>query len=223
MTIEVLTSITSDKDILRNDQAFGGATWTAYTDKPYTDSKWALKTAPSLFVDPRRNSRLPKILSHQYSDAEYQIWIDGNVTLLVPPEEMIDRYLQGYDFALYHHRSRDCIYEEATICAVRHLDDPETIIEQVVKYEQRGFPKHYGIGECNVLLRRNTSKVQEFNNAWWSEYCRHSRRDQISFAYASKLVGMPYKLIKEDWLMRPDTSAVRSDNCVDILGHKHSV
>jgi hypothetical protein len=41
------------------------------------------------FTDPRRNSRIHKILIHKYSDADYTIWIDANIRLIKSPEEIV--------------------------------------------------------------------------------------------------------------------------------------
>lgn len=129
--------------------------------------------------------------------------------------------MKDYDLALFKHPNRDCIYDEAIKCAVKQLDDPEVIIEQAKKYEDSGFAKHKGLGECNILFRRNTPKVREFNNAWWSEFTRHSRRDQISFMYAVDTVGIPVNVIDSPFLMRADGSAIRADGSAEIFIHNH--
>lgn len=209
-SITVLTSITGGKDNLVDDQKKGDARWLAFTDG---ESKtWEIKSPPSVFKDARRNSRMPKLLSHQYSDTEYSIWMDGNMRLLKPPELLVKRYLKDHDMALFKHTLRDCIYGEATRCAVAKLDDPEVIIEQVVKYEKQGYPKNKGLCECGFIIRRHTPRVKEFNNLWFSEYARHSVRDQISFMYALDSVGIKVNFINEPWRMANDGySVLRSD------------
>src|SRR5690606_11150176 len=102
-----------------------------------------------------------------------------------------------HDIAVFKHPQRDCLYDEATVCALRRLDDPETIIEQVKTYEDRGFSKHKGLCECGIILRRHTPRVERFNEVWWSEYSRHSRRDQISFMYAADKVGLRVNQIED--------------------------
>jgi hypothetical protein len=192
MDITILTSITGGKDNVREDQCNKVGKFVAYTDTWQTDKSdiWTFKPAPDVFVDPRRNSRIPKILPHQYVDTEYSIWLDGNIALKVPANYLVDWYLKDYDFAVFGHPTRGCLYDEALVCAQRGLDAPEKIIEQVTAYEKREFAKNKGLGECGVLIRRHTKKMEEFNNYWWSEYCRHSRRDQISFPYVVDKLGM---------------------------------
>jgi hypothetical protein len=154
--------------------------------------QWTLKAVPDLFISPRRNSRMPKILAHQYADADYSLWIDGNITLKVPMQHLIDEWMlpDDWDMAIFKHHARDCIYDEAMICATNHLDDPEKIINQVRGYEIKEFAKHKGMAECGVILRKHSPKMEAFNNAWWSEYGRHAHRDQLSFPIAVEKTGL---------------------------------
>lgn len=205
--ITVYTSVTDEKDTsLEHD---------------YPIVIFSGKTAYDRFKDPRRNSRIQKILAHQYVGTYYSIYIDGNIKLLKSPKELIEEHLKDHDLAVWKHPKRDCLYDEAIVCAKRGLDDPETIIEQAKMYEDSGFAKHKGLNECGVILRRHTRKVEEFNNAWWSEYCRHSCRDQISFMYAADKVGLRFKSIDDPWLqVRDEDKAVRTSNSFEIVPHK---
>lgn len=171
------------------------AKFVAYLGAPALSPTWDVKPAYDRFVDPRRNSRIQKILAHEYIDTEYSIYIDGNISLLTTPEKLVEKYLKEYDIAVFKHPNRDCVYDEAIQCAKRGLDDPEIIIEQATAYEKAGYAKHKGLCECGIILRRHTSQVAAFNNAWWAQYCRHSRRDQISFMYAVDQVGIPVNAV----------------------------
>lgn len=215
--ITVLTSICGGKDELIETQVKGDADWVAYMSKPTISDTWTIEKAYDKFVSPRRNSRVPKILAHQYVTTEYSIWLDGNLSLLIPPEELVKRYLGEHDIAVFKHPTRDCIYDEALECAKRMLDDPETIIEQVKMYEEDGFPKHYGQAENMMVLRRHTKKVEMLNNYWWSEYCRHSVRDQISFMYAVDKVGIRVNMIDVQFEER-DKRFFRGD-IIEIVPH----
>jgi hypothetical protein len=194
--ITVVTSLIGGRDNLRDDQTDETSKFIAFTDQIKSD-KWQIKPPYRLFNSIRRNSRVPKILIHQFVDTEYSIWLDANIALRVPAQELVDKHLKDHDFAVFRHPERDCIYDEAMIAAVHRLDDPEVIIEQVKGYEDRGFAKHKGLAECNVVIRRHTPKVEQFNNAWWSEYCRHSVRDQISFMYVADKVGLRVNFIEQ--------------------------
>lgn len=218
--ITILTSITGGKDKFLEDKLNKGkADFLAFSDVPYLSPTWTVKEAPSIFKDERRNSRLPKLLPHLYTNSEYSIWVDGNIRLLKSPEELIAKHLADHDIAVYKHPTRDCLYEEATKCAVKGLDEPEVIIAQAKAYEDAGFPKHIGLAECGIIFRRHTDKIREFNETWFAEYCRHSKRDQIPFMYALNKVGLPCNIINDLFIETSKVHAVKESGDAEIFAH----
>lgn len=212
----VLTSVTGGKDNLIHDQVKGKAKWTAFTDFDFKSDTWERQQAYDKFTSPRRNSRVPKILTHQFVDTDYSLWIDGNLKLLIPPEELLI-YLKDHDIAMFKHPTRDCLYDEAMECARQRLDDPETIINQVKKYEVEGFGKNRGLCEGGFILRRHTERVERFNNAWWSEYSRHSVRDQVSMFYALDKAGLTINQIDLQFIN--DNGRFIRGSIVEMVGH----
>jgi hypothetical protein len=53
-----------------------------------------------------------------------------------------------------------------------------------------GYPKGKGLSETSAVLRKNTAKIVSFNEAWWSEISRGSRRDQLSFDFLVWKLGI---------------------------------
>jgi hypothetical protein len=51
------------------------------------------------------------------------------------------------------------------------------------KYKSLNYPVNNGLASCGIIFRKHTSKIAEFNEAWWNEITKHSRRDQLSFNY----------------------------------------
>jgi hypothetical protein len=97
---------------------------------------------------------------------------------------LVKEWLKDADMALWKHPSRDCIYEEAV--QAKGLFHPSETIRrdidrQIEHYRQIGIPRHIGMAECGVIIRRNKPIVNRFNEAWWAEICCYSQRDQISF------------------------------------------
>jgi len=218
--ISIFTSITGGKDTLLEDKENKGkADFVAFLDTPYLSPTWRVQPNKKLFIDERRNSRIPKLLPHLFTTNEYSIWIDGNIRLLKSPEELIAKHLKDHDIAVYKHPTRDCLYDEATKCAVKRLDDPEIIIEQVKAYEDIGFPKHIGLAECGIIFRRHTDKVQEFNESWFAEYSRYSCRDQISFMYSLNTVGLPCNIINDLFIEINPTHAIKESGDAEIFAH----
>lgn len=177
---------------------------------PYIEQNYPIvrfNDAYDKFKDNRRNSRIQKILSHKYFDSEYTIYIDGNMKLLISPEEVIKRYMNGCDMALFAHGARDCIYDEAVEVAKLKMDDPETIIEQAKYYEDHEYAKHKGLLQGGFIVRRNNERTQRFNEAWWADFCRFSRRDQLSLMPAIDKSGVIVNKINEHWVDHYDGTA----------------
>ena len=184
MTNYVYTAITGGKDTLKENQNTKGAKFVAFTDKPFESKVWERRVACNEYRDPVRNAKKPKIMPHLYfPDADYSLWIDGTLTLKVPLEELIEKYLKDTDIAMFKHPYRDCLYDEAIACINLRLDSYETIKKQVEAYELEGYLPRRGLFEATVILRRHTDEIRAFNETWWDEIEWGSRRDQISLPY----------------------------------------
>lgn len=197
MTIQsaVVTACVNGRDSLSDDHFVDGSRFIAYTDKTMRSALWEQRPACTHFHSPRRNSRIHKILIHQYVEAEYSLWIDANMKVLVPVARLVEELLNHHDIAIFKHRVRNCVYEEAEICRALGLDGRDLITEQAARYRADAFPAQSGLAEACMILRRHTPAVERFNNAWWSEYCRYSVRDQISLMIAAKKSGVDINLV----------------------------
>jgi hypothetical protein len=196
----VYTAITADYDDLKYQPhaSDNGATFVAFLDAPRASDTWLTVPAHRALAHPNRNAKIHKVLSHRYfPDAPYTLWIDGSVTIRAPQslQPLIDTYLADSDIAVFRHRVRTCIYQEANVCMQRSLDDPELIWQQICRYTRAGFPANAGLAECPVILRRHTAAVRAFNEAWWEEISAGSRRDQISFNFVARRLGVRYAVL----------------------------
>lgn len=207
MKIAVYTAITAGKDSLKEPRVpEEGVDWIFFTDRPqdYAGTAWNIRSACSLFTDPRRNSRAHKILSHQYvPDYDCSLWIDGSTVLLTSAIRLAETYLADADVAMFRHPARSCIYVEAAGCAEARYDARETFDDQVAKYRRAGYPADNGLNECTVILRRHNARTEVFNNAWWAEYCRYSCRDQVSMNYVAHTLGIKIALFPGDLRNNP--------------------
>ncbi len=194
--ITVYTCSTNHRDALREDQCADGAQFRAFVDLPLKEgSIWTRADAACLFQSPRRNARMHKILSHQFVDSRYSVWLDANIALNVPAARLVDEYLEDADIAVFRHRLRNCTYAEAARCRELGLDSPDVIDAQMRRYREAGLPEAWGLPETSVVIRRHSERIQRFNDAWWSELCRHSVRDQLAFMFAARAVGLRIKFI----------------------------
>lgn len=193
----VYTAITAGYDHLLPPPhaAANAADFVAFLEEPCESPIWRSYPIHRGFADPTRNAKIHKILPHRFlPEAEYSLWIDGSVTIIQPAplQALIDTCLADCDIAVFEHRLRTCVYQEASVCLERRLDDPEVIWQQMCRYTAAAYPANAGLGECCVILRRHSAAVRALNEAWWDEIVRGSRRDQLSFDYAARLVGVRY-------------------------------
>lgn len=192
--IAVVTSLFGGGlELVDPDYAAAAAQFVAFTDDPAIASRWwSVKVVPrDLATTPRRQAKRYKVLAHEsFPHAEYALWIDSDVSLAVDPRYLVERYLSDSDVALFPHPWRDCIYDEAEVCAAQRLDAPERIRRQIERYRREGYPPHSGLHACRIVLRRQTARVRALNEAWWEEIERGSVRDQLSFDYVCWRLGI---------------------------------
>lgn len=137
------------------------------------------------WYDIPRSARGPKILPHiffPYADAS--IYHDANFQMQVPPSRLLAYCTDEQPLACWPHPGRSCVYDEAKIVAREGLDDTNVIQLQMDRYRKRGLPEQFGLWACGLLMRRHTSEMRRFNEAWWYELMNYARRDQLGFPYA---------------------------------------
>lgn len=196
MSVVIVTAITGKRDVLRIGHPETQDRYVAYMDDisredclPYGLDKWELHPSCSVFNHPCRNAKIHKILLHKYIRCDYSIWMDGCFRLLVPPQELIERYLikGGNDIALFPDKKGRTWLEQASIVCSRrsrggHFEAAVTK-EQMQHYLAKGINPYAPAFECGVILRRHTKEVNALCEEWWAEICRWSNRDQISFPF----------------------------------------
>lgn len=196
--VVVYTCLTGAREPLREDQHTGGAQparFLAFVDAPVQTSVWEQAALGPHAQSARRTARRIKLLAHQHIDAPYSLWQDANVALRVPLARLCSDWLSDCDLAVFRHRTRDCLYEEARVCKEKLLDAAEIIDRQTARYRADGFPAHAGLAETSVLLRRHSARMERFNELWWEELSAGSVRDQISFMVAARRAGIRVRLI----------------------------
>jgi hypothetical protein len=193
MSKRVLYScITSQYDEYR-DNYHDGLDWILFTNNPETYVPNCDVRLIRSSDDKIRTASRFKILSHQWLQGyEYSIWLDGSLKLLHHPNVYIDLFMGDADLAAPVHFERDCIYAEAEELKHWRLDGAEVIDEQMQRYRNEGFPEHWGLIETGCLIRRHTKETQFFNEFWWEECCKGSRRDQLSAMYSLWKTGLKF-------------------------------
>ncbi|KDP35574.1 hypothetical protein JCGZ_09012 [Jatropha curcas] len=145
------------------------------------------------FDEPRRNGKVPKILTHRlFPQAQYSIWIDGKMELIVDPLLILERYLwRGKNtFAIAQHKHHRSIYEEADANKrrkryARPLIDLHMRIYRYEGMEPWSVKKGVvsDVPEGAVIIREHTAINNLFSCLWFNEVNLFTPRDQLSFGY----------------------------------------
>lgn len=134
-----------------------------------------------------KQQRILKICPHNWlSEYDISIWIDGNIELKcdITKDFLPHIDLESFDVWTKRHPSRDCTYDEAR--AVVNLGKAlKNVVEtQMQRYRKLGFPKHHGLCETNIIVRRhNQFTCKRLMLDWAKEVLLGCHRDQLSFNY----------------------------------------
>ncbi|KAJ4715949.1 Plant/F20M13-60 protein [Melia azedarach] len=145
------------------------------------------------YDEPRRNGKVPKILTHRlFPQAQYSIWIDGKMELIVDPLLILERYLwRGkHTFAIAQHKHHRSIYEEADANKrrkryARPLIDYHMKIYRYEGMEPWSIKKSTisDVPEGAIIIREHTALNNLFSCLWFNEVNLFTPRDQLSFGY----------------------------------------
>lgn len=203
MSIVIYTAITSGYDALQRQMHVRGmARFEAFVERGTVPvPPWNLRELPPWPGDPCRRAKRPKVLAHEFIDADFSLWIDGCVMFRNGFSlEALMTELGDHDLGIFPHPSRDCLYDEAEAVGDGVLERRELVRQQTAFYKMMDFPKHAGLAEAHLILRRHTPAVERFNQIWWHEIERWSRRDQVSFPYAAREAGLSYTMFQRSHL-----------------------
>ncbi|KAL3843339.1 hypothetical protein ACJIZ3_000742 [Penstemon smallii] len=155
------------------------------------------------YDEPRRNGKVPKILTHRlFPQAQYSIWIDGKMELIVDPLLLLERYLwRGkYTFAIAQHKHHRNVYEEADSNKRRKRYARPLIDLQMKIYRYEGMEPWSqnkntlsDVPEGAIIIREHTALSNLFSCLWFNEVNLFTPRDQLSFGYAVYRLGGLFK------------------------------
>lgn len=117
-----------------------------------------------------------------FPEYQFSIYIDGNIQVITDLTEYIYR-VGSCGFAAHMHSSRDCVYEESKAIVFAKKETQRNMDRHIKYLKINNFPEHYGMLECNVLVRRNNPICKKLMEEWWTEFLTYSKRDQISIPY----------------------------------------
>lgn len=186
----VYTCITGDYDNLQSINKEEGIDYLCFTNNRELKSDyWSI-----IYIDDDKElsnmalSRKIKMIGHPVIADNYDIsiWIDGAIQIRGSVRSFLNDVcgLDRYNMACFRHRMRNCIYEESIACIVQRKADKKDIQDFLGFMEREHFPKHYGLAECTVLVRRhNNMEVKQMMELWFKLYKQYIKRDQLTFPY----------------------------------------
>lgn len=179
---------------------FEGCDFICFTDQRHIKSDiWDIRIIDEIDLPSNMMNRKYKILPHLFlSEYESSMYVDSNIKILKNPIDLANKYLKQYNFVMPKHFSRNCIYREAAECvSIGKTDNFETN-KQMDFYLTQGFPKDYGLGENNILLRaHNDQTVIDLMDDWWYELNTYTKRDQLSLGYVLWKNGKSFTFMNE--------------------------
>ena len=196
-------------------QEIKGCDFVCFTDDPKLKSDvYEIILCKAKFDDPNRSAKIYKLLPHKFLPKyEFSLWVDGNVIIKLSNIELfIQKFLGKNNFAALSHPERDCIYDEYKVCLEQKRGEVDLMKKQIQDYRKEGYPSNNGLIAGTILLRKHmASEVRNFDEGWWKEVQKYSRRDQLSFPYVAWKMGLKYSIID---------GVLWDNDYVKLVGHK---
>lgn len=208
MKIAIYTSIFGNYDRLRKPRVINpNIDYFCFTDNDLKCKPWKIIKVKPQTKNLRLENRRYKILANKFlNEYDYLLYLDGNFIIKDDLSKYFEDWLKKSDIAFIKHPKRNCIYEEFEALLKLGIVDNEKLINQRERYKKNGHPKNYGLASGGIILRRNNSKITEFNEMWWNEVIKYTERDQVSLMYCL------YKLnIKFNYINLKNKSIVNND------------
>lgn len=178
-----------------------------YTDNPeISSSVWDVRPIPAEIKtrfsdqngapDNTRIAKIYKLQPHNFPElhSDMSLWVDGSIVLKMEKiSAFMKASLTGKKFVVFKNPDRASVQEEVSYC-IRSQKDRESVLRrQYRSYRRRGFPDKYGLINGSVILRKTLDpEVIEFNNEWWEQVMKFSKRDEVSFPYLAWINQFAY-------------------------------
>jgi hypothetical protein len=171
--------------------------WFYFTDTDFRSERW-IPNRVATPEDPQRYARKFKLQPHYiFPNHDVSVWIDANISPLLPVRDLVDQYLKHTDIALHRHQDRKTVAQELQACIKLEKDTPEVMQKQLQEYVKNGYTEMGILVETGVILRRHTPEVNAMCDSWWAEVESKSVRDQLSANYCLQEHGLVYDVLPE--------------------------
>lgn len=185
-------------DLLEPEYIDDNIDYICFTDNDKLTSKvWKIVYVDEAYECSNRAAKIYKILPHRYfGKYDWSIWVDATYKIHKDLRFLLNNFMGRENILFFPHNQRNCCYIESEVCINKRLDDADVITKQMNRYRDEGYPKHNGLicGSC-IIRKHNDPEIVRLMETWWNEILIGSRRDQLSFNYASWKCNKKYHLI----------------------------
>ena len=137
-------------------------------------------------ADNKRLSRYPKTHPEtMLSEYECSLYIDANIQITDTwvYNRVIELAEAKVEYAGVSLEEDDCLYEHAYHMAILGVEHDYNALNQCRALYKRGYPRHNGMNENNIIFRRHTQRMKEADELCWWWIMNYSFRDQFSYMY----------------------------------------
>lgn len=190
-SIAIYTCITGDYDKIEEPLILEKACdYFLFTNNNKLKSEsWNIREIPKDIIKVEDNAKINRYIKMHpkelFPNYDYAIYIDGNIKLISTISQLINKINSKTGLAIHRHCQRNCIYEEIKACRAYGKGKYNNMKAQAKRYRKEGFPRNYGMLECNMLISDlNNKNSYTIFHEWWKEYLQsESMRDQIALPY----------------------------------------
>lgn len=202
LKIVVYTALFGDYDELPEPgEKYKNCDFVCFTDqKKISSNIWQIIYVERTNESATMMNRKYKLLPHKFlKNYDISLYIDANIILKKNPYALVIDYLDRNVFLMPKHSHRNCLYDEAKVCVGQKKSSLKRTVKQMKIYRKEGFPKKYGLGENNILLRKhNDKKVIKLMEFWYNELLNRTQRDQLSLGFSLWKNDMVFSYINEN-------------------------
>lgn len=178
---------------------------------------WQLREIPVPISDDRMLSRYPKLHPEELLPGyEWSLWMDGNLCVRTKAfYDLIDDLIASdVQMAAPLHPLRDCIYDEARAVVAADKESFSAARRVIDFLKSKGFPRHAGLFENAILLRRGGNPaIASMDSMWWDCLQKLSGRDQLSLVYCARECSVEIKALL------PEGCRLRDCDCLEYVYH----
>ena len=118
-----------------------------------------------------------------FQDYDYSIYIDGNVKVISDLTPYIYK-LKSSGIGMHRHSQRCCAYDELDALLIAYKAKRKDVNKYQCYLKENGFPRNYGLLECNVIVREHHNSIcKTIMEQWWEQFEQGLKRDQVSLPY----------------------------------------